>query len=94
MTAADAPSYAFPDGVLAREVDAEMVLLNLNDENYYGLDPVGASIVTRLTREPEEQAIAALAEDYDVELPVLRADVDRLVHELLQAGLLERRSAS
>lgn len=91
MTASDTPSFALPDGVLAREVESEMVLLNLNSEQYYGLDRVGADMVTRLTREPEEQAIAALCRDYDVDDDVLRADAGRLVQELLAAGLLERR---
>ncbi len=91
MTASHNPSFAFPEGVLAREVEGEMVLLNLNSEQYYGLDRVGADMVTRLTREPEEQAIAALCRDYEVDDHVLRADVERLAQELLEAGLLERR---
>jgi len=91
VTASDTPSFAFPEGVLAREVEHEMVLLNLNSEQYYGLDRIGADMVTRLTREPEEEAIAALCRDYEVDDDVLRADVGRLVRDLVDAGLLERR---
>ena len=90
MTQSDRPSFAIPDGVLARQVDDEMVLLDLESEQYYGLDHVGADIVTRLTREPEHDALAALRRDYEVDEGTLRTDVDRLVAELLDAGLLTR----
>lgn len=90
MTESDHPSFAFPDGVLARQVDEEMVLLNLESEQYYGLDRVGADIVTRLTREPEHDAVAALCRDYEVADSVLRTDIERLVHKLMEAGLLTR----
>jgi hypothetical protein len=82
------PSFAFPDGVVAREVDGEMVLLNLTSEQYYSLDRVGADIVTRLTSTPMNEAVAALSLDYEVDAEVLKADIDSLVDELLEAGLL------
>lgn len=85
-----APAYALPGGVSTRVVDGEMVLLNLRTEQYYGLDRVGADIVTRLTTVPFPEAMDALCRDYDVEDDVLRADVDRLTGELLREGLLER----
>jgi hypothetical protein len=84
------PAFAFPEGVVAREVDGEMVLLNLSSEQYYSLDSVGANVVTHLTRESIDDAMAALRRDYDVDAEVLSEDVDQLVGELLEAGLLER----
>jgi hypothetical protein len=83
------PAFAFPDGVVAREVDGEMVLLNLTSEQYFSLDKVGADIVTRLTRGPMDEAVAALCRDYEVDADVLKGDVDDLVGELVEAGLLE-----
>jgi hypothetical protein len=83
------PAFAFPDGVVAREVDGEMVLLNLTSEQYFSLDKVGADIVTRLTRGPMDEAVAALCRDYEVDADVLKGDVDHLVGELVEAGLLE-----
>lgn len=87
----DAPTaFVVPPGVLAREVDGEMVLLNLNTEQYYGLDAVGTEVVNRLTRLPMAQAIDELCRLYEVEPAILRADVARLIDELLESGLLER----
>jgi hypothetical protein len=34
----------FADTVFAQEVDGEMVLLDMNSENYFGLDEVGTAI--------------------------------------------------
>ena len=84
------PSFAFPEGVMTREVEGELVLLNLRSEQYYGLDSVGADVVTRLTRQSLGQALDGLCQRYEVDVEVLRADVEHLVQELLQAGLLER----
>lgn len=90
MSESGGPAFALPDGVSTRMVEGEMVLLNLRSEQYYGLDRVGADIVTRLTTVPFPEAMDALCRDYDVEDDVLRADVERLTGELLQEGLLER----
>jgi hypothetical protein len=88
----EVPAFAIPEGVLAREVEGEMVLLNLRSEQYYGLDRIGTDIVGRLTRLAEDNAVAELCQDYDVAAEVLQADIARLVHELMEAGLLERKS--
>lgn len=88
------PEFAFPEGVLAREVDGEMVLLNLRTEQYYGLDRVGADIVIRLTQGPKAAVLADLGGLYeDVSADQLRRDVDRLIEELVEAGLLDRTHA-
>lgn len=92
MSVAEAPSFAFPETVLAREVSGEMVLLNLASEQYFGLDRVGADMVTRLTRQPQDEAVATLCRDYDVAPDVLRADVEQLIDRLVAAGLLVRTS--
>lgn len=67
-----------------------MVLLNLESEQYYGLNAVGADIVTRLTTHPYATAFSSLAADYDVDPEVLRRDVDNLVAALERAGLIHR----
>ncbi|MDQ3569704.1 MAG: PqqD family protein [Actinomycetota bacterium] len=76
--------------MLYRQVDKQMVLLHLEREQYFGLNEVGARIVTRLTEEPLEAALVALADDYEVDSEVLRRDVHNLIDALTEAGLLER----
>jgi hypothetical protein len=93
MSANNGPAFAFSSGVLAREVGGEMVLLNLESEQYYGLDRVGADIVDRLVRTPRDEAMAALRDDYEVDPTVLEHDVERLIAGLIAAGLLETTDA-
>lgn len=86
----DLSSFQIPPSVLFREVDGQMVLLNLESEQYYGLNSIGADIVTRLTSAPYATVFAALARDYDVDPDVLRRDIDNLIEALERAGLLQR----
>lgn len=85
------PEFGFPPHVYFREIDGQMVLLNLENEEYFGLDPVGTNIVNHLTDEPYDAAMADLANQYEVDREVLRQDVAELVETLLAAGLLERK---
>ena len=84
------PAYAIAPSVLHREVDQQMVLLDIQSEKYFGLNDVGADMVRRLTSQPLDEALASLERDYEVDREVLRKDVDVLVDSLLAAGLLVR----
>ncbi len=84
------PSFEIPPTVLFREVDQQMVLLNIETEQYFGLNQVGADIVTRLTTLPFASAFSALTRDYEVDPEILRRDTDNLVESLVKAGLLHR----
>jgi hypothetical protein len=79
-----------PETVLFRELDGEAVLLNLNTESYLGLDDVGTRMWTLLTTQPSIQvAYDALLGEYDVAPDVLRNDVEVLVGQMLEHGLVE-----
>ncbi len=82
-----------PEHVALRELEGEAILLNLETETYFGLDEVGTLIWTELLASPSvEEACEVLQEKFDVEPTALRRDVDRLVTELLETGLLELRA--
>lgn len=79
-----------PDEVLMREMDGESVILNMANENYYGLDPVGTRFWSHLTESDSIQdAFVALCEEFDVEKKTLRADLKELLGELEKQGLIE-----
>ncbi len=84
------PSFEIPASVLYRRVQQDVVLLNLETEQYFALDEVGANIVTELTQKPIDEAIDTLLALYEVEPDVLHRDVQNLIAALMQAGLLER----
>ena len=84
----------FAPDVATSDLHGELVLLNFSSETYFGLDEVGARIVTVLTEKPSiERGVQALCEEFDVDEQRLREDVQRLIAELLDGGLVELRAA-
>jgi len=66
------------------------VLLNLDNERYYGLDDVGTRMLSVLTSSDSVQsAWLQLVDEYDVDREVLREDLVTLVELLLEQGLVE-----
>ena len=79
-----------PDGVLVQELQGESVLLNVNTENYYGLDEVGTRMWSVLSEAPSiADAIDTLLEEYEVERTKLESDVDELLTQLKDKKLIE-----
>ncbi len=80
----------FADTVFAQEVDGEMVLLDMNSENYFGLDEVGTAIWQEMQESGDLQEVFnALLEQYDVESDVLEKDLLGFVDKLVESGLVE-----
>ena len=79
----------FADTVFAQEVDGEMVLLDMNSENYFGLDEVGTSIWQAMQEnENLQEVMSTLLEQYDVEEEVLKKDLLDFVNKLEESGLI------
>ena len=81
-------SVKIDDQVVFRELEGEMVLLNLETGIYFGLDPIGTRI-WMLLREHEslQQVFKVLLQEYDVPEPALKADLLRLAREFSSHGL-------
>jgi len=82
------PVSITPD-VLHQELDGETVLLNLANESYFGLDEVGTRIWQVLAETSSlPDVVTRLLAEYDVAPEQLRDDVERLVTQLADAGLV------
>jgi hypothetical protein len=88
--AASLPSrVAVAPDIVFQDLKSETILLNLNNERYYGLDDVGTRMWQVLSEQGEvEVAIAQLAAEYDVDEATLRQDVAELIDNLGRAGLI------
>lgn len=76
--------------VFAQDLAGESILLNLQTEQYFGLDDVGTQIwQTLLENNSIQNAINALLAEYDVEPTRLHQDVENLIEELLANELVE-----
>jgi len=80
----------FTDTVFAQEVDGEMVLLDMNSENYFGLDEVGTAIWQAMQeKESLKEVFEVLVEQYEVEEDVLKNDLVTFVEKLEESGLVK-----
>ncbi len=78
------------DTVFAQEVDGEMVLLDMNSENYFGLDEVGCSIWQAMQdKENLGEIYESMLAEYDVEPERLESDLLEFIERLKNAGLLK-----
>lgn len=75
--------------VLSQEVDGETVLLDLNSENYFGLDEVGTRIWQLLNEGNDLQHVLnTLLAEYEVDEQQLKKDLQDHITQLVDAGLI------
>jgi Coenzyme PQQ synthesis protein D (PqqD) len=79
-----------PPHVMVRFLDRESVLLNLETEQYFGLDETGTRMWQLLTASPNiDAAYQELLAEYDVEPELLRSNLVELLCRLVDNGLLQ-----
>lgn len=77
------------DSVLFQEIGGEGVLLNMESEQYFGLDEIGARFWQILSENGDTSAaLESLLAEYDVEPETLCRDLANLVDELKRENLL------
>lgn len=82
---------SIPENVLAQELNGEVVLLNMENEAYYSLNPVGSQIWQLLTEQGDvETAMQQLLQIYVLDETTQRKDVTILINELLEVNLLQK----
>jgi len=83
-------AVTFSDKVFAQEVDGEMVLLDMNSENYFGLNEIGTDIWQAMQEKRFLQNVyESLLEQYEVEPEVLEKDLLDFVKKLQESGLVK-----
>lgn len=81
---------SIPNYVEYRELDGEGVILNLNNEQYYGLDSVAVRMWELLSSLFEmEKVFNALQIEYQVDPDVLKNDLIEFVSQLSNQGLID-----
>ena len=81
---------AAPAHVLVRLLDQESVLLNLETEQYFGLDEIGTRMWQLVTTSTDiDAAYQELLAEYDVQPETLRENLTELLGRLIEHGLLQ-----
>ncbi len=81
--------------VISQEVSGETVLLDLESENYFGLDEVGTRIWQLIKESGDLRAIYdTLLAEYEVEEEQLHTDLEALLEEIAGLGLVKMETKS
>jgi hypothetical protein len=74
---------------MARDVDGELVILDIPSGRFFGLNDVGKVIWDRLAEDSSfEQLIDAVASNYEIDRDQATDDVTDLIAQLVDAGLV------
>jgi hypothetical protein len=87
----DGTTFEVPEHVLARKTGEEMVLLNLDNEQYYGLDEVGTRLWELLDGGSTfGDLVDTMLAEFEVDRPTLVADLSSILGDLEENGLVSR----
>lgn len=88
-------TIALSPDVISQEVSGETVLLDLESENYFGLDEVGTRIWQLIKETNDLNAIFnTLLEEYEVTEERLQQDITVLLTEIEGLGLITLQAAA
>lgn len=78
------------DQVVSCDLEGSRALLDLNSSTYFKLNEAGSAVWELLEREPSglEALVSRMTEMYDVDAEQCRADIESMLVDFLQAGLI------
>ena len=75
---------------MSRQLDDEVVILDVPSGRYFSLNAVGVVVWDRLADEATiDDLVDAVTAEFEVDPDTARSDIDGLVASLTEAGLLE-----
>lgn len=83
-------NFKISDDVVFRILGDEAVILNLASGVYFGLDSVGTRMWQLMSEHAsKDKVVEALLGEYEVEEKKLRDDLDDLIRQLSEKGLVK-----
>lgn len=83
--------YRISESAVNQKVGEELVILDLESGNYFGLDEVGARMVELIGEHSEVGSVVELlVQEYDAPVEQIRSDLEALLEELIGHGLVVR----
>ena len=84
------PPICIRKDVVFRDLEGELVLLNLNTGVYFGLDSVGSAIWRLIDgSRSTSEIVSAMTAEYEVDAATCRADLDRFLDALRVNDLVD-----
>lgn len=81
--------YQISPEVLFSKIDDEVIIMSIEADSYFGLDPVGSRI-WELLEQPAtmDELVSQLVQEYDVSEAECRQDAQDFVTEMVARGLI------
>lgn len=77
------------ESAMARELDGEVVILDIPSGRYFAINDVGALIWDRLEHDTDRTSLVdAVTAEFHVDTGTAAADIDALLTDLIDAGLV------
>lgn len=77
-------------GIIAREIQGETVLLNMETGDYFSLNTVGNEIYNCITSGMDIDGITThITDSYDIDENTAKEDVLSLINDLIANGVIE-----
>ena len=82
--------------VLSSKIDAEAILMSIEAESYFGLDPVGSRIWELLSKQPAtvDELVVLLMEEYEINEKTCREHVQEFISDMSAKKLIKQVPAS
>jgi hypothetical protein len=78
------------DTAMARRVDDDVVILDITSGQFFGINDVGALVWDLLEQDTTRNALVdAVTAEFDVDAAQAGDDIDALIAQLSNAGLVE-----
>lgn len=75
--------------IIYQDMLDEIIILNLKDDSYIGLDQAGANFWKIILYSPSvEEAYEQILSEYNVDPDTLKKDLNSFIHELLEKKLI------
>lgn len=70
--------------VLSSKIDEEVILMSIEADSYFGLDPVASRIWEILSTQPAsvDELVAAMMEEYETDEETCRKDVQDFIDDM------------
>lgn len=82
-------NFTLSDEVLFQEIEGECVLLNMKNEQYYGLDEVGTRFWSILSDgKSPDFAFKQLLTEFEIDAVTLKNDLSEFIKNLNEQGLV------
>jgi len=86
----DSLGFEIGEDVLYQPVEDELVLLNLKNQQYYGLDSMGSRMWHLLLEYRNVELVAdRICEEYDADRSQVMRDVETMTEDFYEAGLIK-----